>query len=62
VEAKIHGRWEGPAAAHEGRRQLLPLLNRVILDSGLEVESVGPADDDVNSAVSVSDRGEGSTV
>ena len=50
VEAKIQG--------DDGRNLLLRtkdadafylLLNRVILDSGLEVESVAPADDDVNS-------------
>jgi hypothetical protein len=34
----------------------------VILDSGLEVESVAPADDDVNSVYQYLIGGEGSTV
>ncbi len=39
------------------------LLNRVILDSGLEVESIAPADDDVNSVYQyLIGAGEGSTL
>jgi ABC-2 type transport system ATP-binding protein len=37
------------------------LLNRVILDSGLEVESIAPADDDVNSVYQYLIGGEGGT-
>jgi hypothetical protein len=37
-------------------------LNRVILDSGLQVESVAPADDDVNSVYQYLIGGEGSAV
>ena len=38
------------------------LLNRVILDSALEVESVAPADDDVNSVYQYLIGAEGATV
>jgi ABC-2 type transport system ATP-binding protein len=38
------------------------LLNRVVLDSGLIVESVAPADDDVNSVYQYLIGGEGATV
>jgi ABC-2 type transport system ATP-binding protein len=37
------------------------LLNRVVLESGLEVESVAPADDDVNSVYQYLIGGEGAT-
>ena len=38
------------------------LLNRIVLETGLEVESVAPADDDVNSVYQYLIGGEGSTV
>jgi ABC-2 type transport system ATP-binding protein len=38
------------------------LLNRVVLESGMEVESVAPADDDVNSVYQYLIGAEGSTV
>jgi ABC-2 type transport system ATP-binding protein len=38
------------------------LLNRVILDSGLIVESVAPADDDVNAVYQYLIGAEGATV
>jgi ABC-2 type transport system ATP-binding protein len=38
------------------------LLNKVVLESGLEVESVAPADDDVNSVYQYLIGGEGGTV
>jgi hypothetical protein len=37
-------------------------LNRIVLDSGLVVESVAPADDDVNSVYQYLIGGEGSTI
>jgi len=44
-----------PAAATKDADSFYLLLNRVIMDSGLEVESVAPADDD-GIGLSVSDR------
>ena len=38
------------------------LLNRVVLENGLQVESVAPADDDVNSVYQYLIGGEGATV
>ena len=38
------------------------LLNRIVLESGIEVESVAPADDDVNSVYQYLIGAEGSTV
>ena len=38
------------------------LLNRIVLECGLEVESVAPADDDVNSVYQYLIGAEGGTV
>jgi ABC-2 type transport system ATP-binding protein len=38
------------------------LLNRVILEAGLEVETVAPADEDVNSVYQYLIGGEGATI
>ena len=38
------------------------LLNRVVMETGLEVESVAPADDDVNSVYQYLIGSEGRTV
>ena len=42
--------------------QIHLLLNRIVLESGMEVESVAPADDDVNSVYQYLIGGEGSTI
>jgi len=63
VEAKIHADGTRTAAgAPKTPTASILLLNRVILDSGLEVESVAPADDDVNSVYQYLIGGEGSAV
>jgi len=49
VEAKIHGDGRNLLLRTNDADGLHLLLNRVILEAGLEVESVAPADDDVNS-------------
>ncbi len=49
VEAKIAADSKGLLLRTRDADSFYLLLNRVILDSGLEVESVAPADDDVNS-------------
>ena len=62
VEAKIHADGKGLLLRTKDADSFYLLLNRVILDSGLEVESVAPADDDVNSVYQYLIGGEGSTV
>jgi ABC-2 type transport system ATP-binding protein len=49
VEAKIQGDGHNLLLRTKDADSFYLLLNRVVLDSGLEVESVAPADDDVNS-------------
>ena len=49
VEAKIHPEGKGILLRTTDADRFYLLLNRVVLESGLEVESVAPADDDVNS-------------
>jgi ABC-2 type transport system ATP-binding protein len=49
VEAKLAGDHKGLLLRTTDADNFYLLLNRVILDSGLVVESVAPADDDVNS-------------
>jgi ABC-2 type transport system ATP-binding protein len=49
VEAKIHGDGRNLLLRTNDADGLHLLLNRVILEAGLDVESVAPADDDVNS-------------
>jgi ABC-2 type transport system ATP-binding protein len=38
------------------------LLNRIVMDTGLVIESVAPADDDVNSVYQYLIGGEGATI
>jgi ABC-2 type transport system ATP-binding protein len=61
VEAKISPDGRGLLLRTRDADSFYLLLNRVILDSGLEVESVAPADDDVNSVYQYL-IGEGSSV
>jgi len=49
VEAKVSGDGKGLLVRTHDADSLYLLLNRIVLDNGLEVEAVAPADDDVNS-------------
>jgi ABC-2 type transport system ATP-binding protein len=49
VEAKVHADGKGLLVRTKDADSLYLLLNRVVLEAGLEVESVAPADDDVHS-------------
>jgi ABC-2 type transport system ATP-binding protein len=59
VEAKISRDRKGLLLRTTDADSFYLLLNRVILDSGLEVESIAPADDDVNSVYQYLIGGEG---
>jgi ABC-2 type transport system ATP-binding protein len=63
VEAKIQGDGRNLLLRTKDADSFYLLLNRVILDSGLDIESVAPADDDVNSVYQyLIGSGEGSSV
>jgi len=62
VEAKIHTDGKGLLLRTRDADNFYLLLNRIILDTGLEVESVAPADDDVNSVYQYLIGGEGGTI
>jgi ABC-2 type transport system ATP-binding protein len=62
VEAKVANDGKGLLLRTRDADSFYLLLNKVILDSGLEVESVAPADDDVNSVYQYLIGGEGGTV
>ena len=62
VEAKIHTDGKGLLLRTTDADTFYLLLNRIILDTGLEVESVAPADDDVNSVYQYLIGGEGGTI
>ena len=49
VEVRIHNDHKGLLLRTRDADNLYLLLNRVVMETGLEVESVAPADDDVNS-------------
>ena len=49
VEAKIHPDGRGILLRTRDADNFYLMLNRIVLESGLEVESIAPADDDVNS-------------
>ncbi|HTQ58117.1 MAG TPA: ABC transporter ATP-binding protein [Bryobacteraceae bacterium] len=49
VEAKVSSDGKGLLVGTRDADSLYLLLNRVVLDNGLEIEAVAPADDDVNS-------------
>ena len=49
VEAKVANDGKGLLLRTRDADSFYLLLNRVVIESGLEVESVAPADDDVNS-------------
>jgi len=62
VEAKISNDRKGLLLRTTDADSFYLLLNRVVLESGLEVESVAPADDDVNSVYQYLIGAEGGTV
>ena len=62
VEAKIHTDGRGLLLRTTDADGFYLLLNRIVLESGLLVESVAPADDDVNSVYQYLIGGEGSTI
>lgn len=49
VEARIHDDRKGLLVRTRDAASLYLLINRVVTDTGLEIETVAPADDDVNS-------------
>jgi len=61
VEAKIHEDGRGLLLRTLDADGFYLLLNRGVMESGLEVESVAPADDDVNSVYQYLIGGEGGT-
>jgi len=62
VEARIHEDGKGLLVRTRDADELYLLLNRVILEAGLEVETVAPADEDVNSVYAYLIGAEGGTV
>ena len=62
VEAKLHTDGHGLLLRTTDADRFYLLLNRIVIDSGLVVESVAPADDDVNSVYQYLIGGEGSTI
>lgn len=62
VEAKVASDGKGLLLRTRDADRFYLLLNQVILESGLEVESVAPADDDVNSVYQYLIGAEGATV
>ena len=62
VEAKIHPDGKGVLLRTTDADRFYLLLNQVILETGTVVESVAPADDDVNSVYQYLIGGEGGTV
>jgi ABC-2 type transport system ATP-binding protein len=62
VEAKLAPDGKGMLLRTRDADSFYLLLNRVILDAGLQVESVAPADDDVNSVYQYLIGGDGGTV
>ncbi len=61
VEAKVSRDRKGLLLRTTDADNFYLLLNRVVLDAGLEMESVAPADDDVNSVYQYLIGGEGGT-
>jgi ABC-2 type transport system ATP-binding protein len=62
MEAKIHPDGKAILLRTTDADRFYLMLNRVVLETGLEVESVAPADDDVNSVYQYLIGGEGGTV
>ena len=62
VEAKISRDRKGLLLRTSDADSFYLLLNKVVLESGLEVESIAPADDDVNSVYQYLIGGDGGAV
>lgn len=62
VEAKIHPDGRGLLLRTTDADEFYLMLNRIVLEADLTVESVAPADDDVNSVYQYLIGGEGGTV
>jgi len=62
VEAKLHTNGKEVLLRTTDADGFYLLLNKIVLDSGIVVESVSPADDDVNSVYQYLIGGEGSTI
>jgi ABC-2 type transport system ATP-binding protein len=62
VEARINTDGKGLLLRTRDADNFYLLLNRIVMDTGLEVESVAPADDDVNSVYQYLIGGEGGTI
>ena len=62
VEARIHPDRKSVLLRTTDADRFYLLLNRVVMESGLQVESVAPADDDVNSVYQYLIGGEGGVV
>jgi len=62
VEAKLHTNGKEVLLRTTDADGFYLLLNRIVMDSAIEVESVSPADDDVNSVYQYLIGGEGSTI
>ena len=62
VEAKIQGDGRNLLLRTKDADSFYLLLNRVVLEAGLDVESVAPADDDVKSVYQYLIGGEGGTI
>lgn len=62
VEAKIHPDGKGILLRTTDADQFYLMLNRIVLETGMAVESVAPADDDVNSVYQYLIGSEGGTV
>jgi ABC-2 type transport system ATP-binding protein len=62
VEAKLHTDGHGLLLRTTDADSFYLLLNRIVMDTGLIVESVSPADDDVNSVYQYLIGGEGGTI
>ena len=62
VEAKVHTDGMGLLLRTRDADGFYLLLNKIVLETGLTVDSVAPADDDVNSVYQYLIGGEGGTI
>lgn len=62
VEAKLHTSGKEVLLRTTDADGFYLLLNKIVLDTGIVVESVSPADDDVNSVYQYLIGGEGATI
>jgi ABC-2 type transport system ATP-binding protein len=62
VEAKLHTDGHGLLLRTRDADGFYLLLNKIVLETGLVIESVAPADDDVNSVYQYLIGGEGGTI